>query len=257
MRMVDSTPKTWVLLRGLGREILHWNGFEKVFAAHLKVTTAPIDLPGVGTHNQSSVPLSIKAIMEDVRSRAPKDETSGIGLLAISLGGMVAYQWAVDYPEEISKLVLINSSFNTFSPFYRRLQPTVWPKFLTSSFAQDPVERERQILEFVSRRPERFSELSQKFAEGQKQRPVKLISVIRQLAAATIFHPRGDRPAMKTLILGSTQDELCHPSCSLAMASHWGAPIVFHPTAGHDLTLDEPEWVANTVSQFLKSKNET
>ena len=41
----------------------------------------------------------------------------------MSLGAMVAVDWAARHPEELAGCVLINTSLRPFSPWYQRLRP--------------------------------------------------------------------------------------------------------------------------------------
>ena len=47
-------------------------------------------------------------------------------LLAISLGGMVATSWSQNYPQEVLRMVLINTSMRPFSHLTQRLRPRNW-----------------------------------------------------------------------------------------------------------------------------------
>jgi len=58
-------------------------------------------------------------------------------------------------------------------------------------------------------------------------------------------------PDTDVLILSSKQDRLVHVSCSLAIASRWKCPAQLHPMAGHDLVLDDPNWVIEKVQRWL------
>ena len=51
-------------------------------------------------------------------------------VLAMSLGGMVATDWAQRHPYEIERLVLINTSMRPFSQMQERLRPSAWPDLL-------------------------------------------------------------------------------------------------------------------------------
>jgi pimeloyl-[acyl-carrier protein] methyl ester esterase len=247
-------PAAWIMLRGLGREIGHWYGFDEL----LKKTLAPtpviaLDLPGVGSENGKLPAWNIQGIMEDVRGRIPKSLPQPLGIFAISLGGMVAYEWWRQHPSEVSGLVLVNTSYQSYSNFYRRLRPSAWPIMLSSTLEKNPMERERQILKMVSQRPERYDEWAKAFAKIVEDRPVALPAIARQFKAAWTYRPPRQAPDVPSLLLSSAADAMVHPGCSLALASDWKAPIQYHPSAGHDLTLDEPQWVASAVSQFIKS----
>jgi hypothetical protein len=41
-------------------------------------------------------------------------------------------------------------------------------------------------------------------------------------------------------------------SCTLDLARFHKKELRMHPTAGHDITLDVPEWCAEQIAQWLK-----
>jgi pimeloyl-ACP methyl ester carboxylesterase len=54
------------------------------------------------------------------------------------------------------------------------------------------------------------------------------------------------------LVLASAGDRLVDPGCSRSLAKAWKLPIAVHPTAGHDLALDDGPWVAAEVKRWLR-----
>jgi hypothetical protein len=45
-------------------------------------------------------------------------------------------------------------------------------------------------------------------------------------------------------------DRLAHPTCSGRLAEALAAPLVVHPTAGHELPLDDPDWLLAQLHDF-------
>jgi hypothetical protein len=41
------------------------------------------------------------------------------------------------------------------------------------------------------------------------------------------------------------------PNCTQAIGRRWSLQHETHPWAGHDLTLDDPRWVAAAVGEWL------
>ena len=85
----------------------------------------------------------------------------------------------------------------------------------------------------------------------QKEQPVSLSNTIRQIAAGGLFRIGNFRPKLPILVLASTSDRMVSVNCSKAIAQRWQAPILEHPTAGHDLTADDPNWVVERMREFL------
>jgi pimeloyl-ACP methyl ester carboxylesterase len=53
------------------------------------------------------------------------------------------------------------------------------------------------------------------------------------------------------LLLGGQQDRLVNVQCSNTLAQRWHSPLRLHPTAGHDLPLDDAAWVIRQITQWL------
>ena len=56
------------------------------------------------------------------------------------------------------------------------------------------------------------------------------------------------------LVIGAAGDRLVDPRCSEALAQRWSARLAVHPDGGHDLSLDDPAWLADTLSEWEESR---
>ena len=74
---------------------------------------------------------------------------------------------------------------------------------------------------------------------------------LRQLLAAARYRASPVAPGARTLLLGSQHDQLVSSACSRAIAKAWGLPLHVHPSAGHDLPLDDPQWVIDEVLRWV------
>ena len=103
---------TWILLRGLTREARHWGSFKNQFGKRLAPDKATaLDLPGNGEFYQQPSPTSVNAMVDFGRGQLlAQGVKPPYSLLAMSLGGMVASDWAQRFPQEVDRLVLINTS---------------------------------------------------------------------------------------------------------------------------------------------------
>ena len=80
--------------------------------------------------------------------------------------------------------------------------------------------------------------------------PVSRANALRQLLAAMRFNAPSLPPQTRVLLLTGAQDRLVDTRCSQALAAAWQCEIAVHPTAGHDLPLDDASWVAEQISRF-------
>lgn len=245
-------PMRWLLLRGLTRERRHWARFPEVFERTLPgALTVAVDLPGVGTEAGQLSPTSVAAIVDHVRARWPRTGNGPWALLGISLGGMLAADWVHRFPDEFSRVVLINSSAGDLSAPYHRLRLENLPKLLTSVAARDLIERELGILALTTTTHGKNRILAEEWAGYLKNARPRRRVALAQIVAAMRFRapPRLPIPA---LVLSASGDRFTDPSCSRRLAQHLGAELRVHPSAGHDLPLDDPEWVATQIAEWVR-----
>jgi pimeloyl-ACP methyl ester carboxylesterase len=81
--------------------------------------------------------------------------------------------------------------------------------------------------------------------------PVSRSNILRQLQAAITYRAKPTPPRIPAILLAGQQDRLVNVKCSLRLADRWNAPIKLHSTAGHDLPLDDGEWVAHQIKEWL------
>lgn len=245
---------SWVLLRGLTRESGHWGRFPDQLRMRLPgAQVIALDLPGNGALHRAHSPASVAAMVEAARRQlADQGVAPPYHLLALSLGAMVALDWAVRRPQELAGCVLLNTSLARLSPFYRRLRPANYAALagLLAGRGGDAV-RESTILRLTSARPEAHAAVAAEWAAIREARPVTPGNALRQLLAALRYRAPHQAPPVPTLVLAGAGDRLVDPRCSQALAGAWGWPIALHRWAGHDLALDDGPWVAEQVARWL------
>lgn len=240
----------WILLRGLTREQSHWGEFPRLLAdAFPEQHFHRVDLPGTGVHFNDPCPESIAAIRESVR-HSVRHIPRPYSLLALSMGGMVALDWAQHALEgEIQNLVLINTS-SGFSPPWHRMKPGAWPRIVRLLCRRELFDREADILRLSCNRPVSLQTMKHWYSI-QRQRPVRRRTAWAQLKAAVAFRPLPDRPLTDALLLASEGDRIVHWKCSRAFEQRWQWTLKVHPSAGHDLPLDDPEWIIRQMKRWL------
>jgi len=248
---------TWVLLRGLTRESGHWGGFPQLLRAQLNdAQVLALDLPGTGTLNHLRSPAGIEATMQHCRQQlAARAIAPPYRLLAMSLGAMVAVAWAARHPDDLAGCVLINTSLRPFSPWYQRLRPANYGALLGVLFApRTGRAREETILRLTSRHLAPGAAVVDEWTALRDARPVSRANALRQLLAAARYRAPMQAPAVPLLVLASRCDGLVDVRCSRRLARQWNAPLVEHPSAGHDLALDDGPWLADQVARWSQHK---
>jgi pimeloyl-ACP methyl ester carboxylesterase len=246
---------TWILLRGLARETGHWGSFAGELLAGLGGDpVVMVDLPGNGARHRERTPLRVASIAEACRADVQRRNLPPpFDLFAVSMGAMVAIEWAHRYTNEIRRAVLVNASVRPYAPFHRRLRPQSYRALLSALFAADPSARENLVLRLTSGDIDANAGVVQDWVALARARPVARANVVRQLIAAARYCAPAKRPSCAVLLLASAHDRLVDVRCSRAIARHWDVPLVEHPRAGHDLPLDDPAWVIGRVRSWVNS----
>lgn len=244
---------TWVFLRGLIRQHRHWEDFPAQFqAAFPDATVILLDLPGNGDLYDHDSPGSIAGMVESVREQLVRRNIQDpVNVLALSLGAMIAIEWMERYPFDIERAVLINTSLRGMSRFTERLRPDNYFDILKSLIFNSSVEREKFVLDISTNLYTHKAELAEKWVGYARAQPTSRMNGLRQLLAAATYSAPAARPHEHVLILQSLGDHLINPVCSTRIADKWRWPLVSHPSAGHDLTLDDGEWVIRKIRKWL------
>lgn len=246
---------TWVFLRGLIRQHRHWEDFPARFqAAFPEAAIILLDLPGNGDLYDHESPSSIADMVSSVRKQLVRRNVHGpVNVLALSLGAMTAIEWMERYPCDIERAVLINTSLRGMSTFTERLRPENYLDILKSLIFNSALEREKLILDISTNLYPGKAALAEKWVGYARAQPTSRMNGLRQLFAAATYAAPAARPHEHVLILQSLGDHLINPVCSTRIADKWRWPLVAHPTAGHDLTLDDGDWAIAQIRHWLAS----
>lgn len=248
--MVLENP-CFILIRGLAREARHWMDFPstlKIFFPNCEIET--LDHAGNGSEIGRESATDIVQTVEDLRNRSKflRDKKRPI-LVAVSLGGMIATKWASTYPQELSGLVLMNSSDGGTAPFYERLLPRAQINFLSIFFKKDPLEIELAALPMISNRPENYHKWATEFVDIPR---TSVKNFVRQVFSASKMRFPKTPPAIPILLLTSYGDRLVSWRCSQKISQLWNLPLEIHPDSGHDITLDDPAWVCERILAWMQ-----
>lgn len=251
----------WLLLRGLTREQRHWGEFlpkfkdmfgeDKVFC---------LDHVGVGTESGRKMPCSVTGMTDDLRNRwlelksSVKNKDESWGIVSLSLGSMVSMDWCGRFAEDFRFQVLMNSSSRSDSPPWKRLLPENLARFARISKTQSAVERELEVLEMCTnllseQKKQSYAEQWAEFALDQGA--MRRVVLAQGLAAVGFKRP--DKMDVATLALVSAADRLVDPSCMTNVARALKFSLEVHPGAGHELSLDDPDWVVERIQETLQT----
>lgn len=161
---VTGSGEPLVLLHGTGSSLHTWEGWTKELSDQYQVIS--LDLPGFGlTGKHFANDYSIKAYTDFLDIFLDKLGVTHINLAGNSLGGHIAWQYALDHSNRVKKLILLNASgfqkedadvtlaFRLANiPVVNKLMLRVTPKSLVESSLEEVYHNDNKVTdELVNR----------------------------------------------------------------------------------------------------------
>lgn len=242
----------WLLLRGLGRETRHWGELPQMLASASGAPVISFDLPGNGSRWRERSPTDVAAMADFCHEQLARQGIAGpCRVLAMSLGAMVTVAWAQRHPSDLAAIVLVSTSLRPFSPFHHRLRPANYGTMARLLLTRPgPEEVEGAVLDMTSTlaaRSPRRDGILRDWCAWRGEHPVSAANILRQLWAAAAFRAPPRPPPPPMLLLAGRGDQLVDCRCSAALAAAWDVPLALHPDAGHDLPLDDADWMLRQI----------
>ena len=103
---IHGTGEPLLLIHGLGSSSRDWEYQLPAFSEHYQVITC--DVRGHGQSAKPPGPYSVPMFADDIIQLMQALDIAPAHVLGISMGGMIAYQMAVDHPEMVKSLIAVN-----------------------------------------------------------------------------------------------------------------------------------------------------
>lgn len=237
-----------VLIHGLGYARWGWEPVAPALAEHHRVLL--LDNRGIGESDAPAGPYTTAELAGDVVAVL---DDAGIGhaaVVATSLGGMIAQEFAIRHPDRLDALVLVCTTpgGDLAYPFPEQTQ-----RLLAELPELDPREGlERAVRNALSE--DASEELVDRIMAHRLAAPPDQTGWQAQAAAAG-SHDAGDRLdriRVPTLVVHGTEDVVVDVRNADVLAGHLpDAEAVLIPGAGHLLFWEEPSEFLRHVEDFL------
>lgn len=241
-----------VMLRGLGRTIRHWAGFEKQMAKHFRVIC--LDLRGIGTNHIPMKPtMSLFDLADDVIAVLDHLKIERATILGVSLGGMVTMATGIKYPERCHSLVIVNSSIAG----QKTLRLSARALMTITRAAWDRPNLQARLVDVLTGpqlSQERKQDIIRTYNQIEREEGLSPQTVGAQLAAAARFYVAGrlKKLDVPTLVLYGSHDHFVPNKQSKKIATLIpGAKLQELAYAGHEAHLDKPDEFIAVVRTWL------
>lgn len=245
-------------MHGHEQEARHWELLKsKIQAKFPNYKVHTLNIPGVGEWYLLNSFTSVRQNLYFIRDQWKKkfgqsihnsDETIFIGE---SLGGMIGLEWATQFPKELSKLILINTSIGGVCPIYERYQfKNVFP-FIKYLLTSDHRKKNEILYDLTQHDLQLKSKWVSNWNAISIDAPIHWKNTLKQLFAAIVFRDQKLNLEIPTLIISSTKDKFISSKCSEKMAQYWGIKHHEHSSAGHHIYIDDPTWLLDRWAEFI------
>jgi pimeloyl-ACP methyl ester carboxylesterase len=252
-RVMGSGEQTLVLVNGVGDDLDGWvNQSASFLAAGLRLVT--FDNRGVGRSGRPPGPYTSARMAADLASVADELEIARFHLAGVSMGGVIAQEYAVAHPGRLASLVLANT-FAKADPFTRAAFDT-WA--IVAETAGMPVMTQQQAPwifspAFYARDPGRVAEL----VAGAQQSTQPAAAFAAQMAALNGHDCTGriGGVTVPTLVLAASDDIIIRPQLSreLFELMPGGSRTWAVVPGGHAAFWEDPEPWNQAVIEFVRA----
>ncbi|MGD0624229.1 MAG: alpha/beta fold hydrolase [Thermodesulfobacteriota bacterium] len=237
-----------VLIHGLNGDLTAWGLVMPELAKHYR--TLALDVRGHGHSGKPDQPYSIQQFSDDLQEFLQRLQVPKAHILGLSMGGAIAQQFALDYPEKVRSLVLVSTfsyvdekAFQAFSRLRKSLQSEGYPAFF------DEVVKLAFTPQYIAANPGPIAEL--------KEKRIKInspVAIGRATDACLAFHLKEEisKIALPTLIVSGKED--IFTPIHLAEQIHHsirGSEWKILEGAGHNLYIEKPSQMVQVVLEFL------
>ncbi len=239
-----------LLIMGLGYPLDMWHRTRPVLAKHFWVIL--FDNRGVGKSEMPPGPYSIAQMAVDAASVLDAAGVHSAHIVGISMGGMIAQEFALTYPHRVRKLVLGCTACG--GPKAVRAEKDAIDLLLARE-VMTPAEAMNASIPFIYDAGTPRERIEGDFAI-RRRKLTDPKAYAAQLAGILAWESYSRLSAMDapTLVLHGETDRLVPPGNSRLIAEHLpGAKLVFLPAASHIFTTDQPELANNAIIEFLRT----
>lgn len=237
-----------VMVHGWGMHGGVWRPIVPALAKHFRLHL--VDLPGFG-HSPVIQPYAVRELAAAVAAVAPPQTL----VCGWSLGGQVALQWALDKPQQISKLVLLSAT-----PKF--IQSADWePGISLPTFHQfaDDIQRDYQpamtrFLSLQAQGGEAAREIIRGLREHFFRRPAPSPQALRaglDILLHSDLRQQATTLGMPTLVMHGARDRVAPPGAGCWLAQHIPqAELAVQENASHAPFLSHPAWFVEQLFRF-------
>jgi len=237
-----------LLIMGLGYTLDMWHRTAPLLARHYRVIL--FDNRGVGRSDCPAGPYSIAQMAGDTAAVLDAAECDRVHVFGVSMGGMIAQEFALAYPERVKSLILGCTAAG--GPEAVRAEPEVLLA-LGARALMTPEEGVEAMVPFIYDESTPRQRIDEDL-EIRKRTFPRSESYVAQIAGIMNFeaYSRLHRLSVPTLVIHGQTDRLVPPGNAELIANRIpGARLVLLKNASHIFITDQEEESHKAITAFL------
>jgi pimeloyl-ACP methyl ester carboxylesterase len=240
-----------LLIMGLGYSSHMWHRIRPALAVHYQ--TIALDNRGVGRSDVPAGPCPIALMASDAAAVLDAAGIERTHVFGVSMGGMIAQEFALQYPERVRSLILGCTAAG--GPTAVRAEPEA----IQMLMARDKISREQAEevpVPFIydSGTPREAIDEDLAIRRPWFPRPEAYVAQLQGILAWEAYGRLSGITA-PTLVIHGERDRLVPPGNGKLIAARIpGAKLVIIPHASHLFLTDQPEAAHSAVLEFLKAQ---
>lgn len=241
-------PRTLVMIRGLGSNLLSWYEQIDELSRHYKCVV--FDNRGAGRTDKPDAPYSIKQMADDT---AGLMDALGIGpaaLLGISMGGMIAQEFALNHHEKLRCLILGCTHFG--GARVAQSPPEIVAAVMAGTSATPQQQKQQLQAVFCDNTIDR-PEVVEKHNRIRAQYAIPPFAFTLQTQAISAFDAsaRLGEIHVPTMVITGREDRLVAPQNSKLIAKRIPGAVLKELPGGHLFMAEYPEQFNRAVIEFI------
>lgn len=233
-----------LFLHGLGSSTRDWELQIPYFVDRFKVIVC--DMRGHGRTSKPHGPYSIAQFAGDVAGFLSELELSPVHLVGISMGGMVAFDFAIRFPDSLKSLTIVNSYPETRIETIKELF-LAWRRFLLLDVLG--VKRMGAIL--ASHLFPEQEDLRMKFVKRWAENDKRAYRESLRAVIGWDMEKHINEIKCPTLVVASDEDYFPLEEKQAYVSLMPNAKLVVIENARHAVTAQKPEQFNNFLDEFL------
>ena len=244
-------PRTLVAIRGLGSNLCAWYEQTPEFARHFR--TIVFDNRGAGRTEKPDAPYSIAQMAADAAGLMDALAIRRAALLGISMGGMIAQEFALHYPERLSGLILGCTHFG--GPGVVPADPAIVGAVVAGVNANAEQQKLQLKATFSDDTIANHRAVIAKHEEMRAMHAIPPFAFARQVHAIQNFDASARLGSIKvpTLVIGGRDDRLVPFENSRLIASRIPGAQLAELPGGHLFFVEHPAQFNRAIIDFVNA----